>query len=59
MSQAKDTIRAGQIEVRFLLECKDTNGRLAMFEFTLPGAGAFQRPIRIRITTKPFTAWKA
>lgn len=34
-----ETIRVGQIEIRFLLESKDTNGQLAMFEFTVP-AGA-------------------
>ena len=33
------SIRTGQIEVRFLLESKDSNGQLAMFEFTVP-AGA-------------------
>ena len=39
MPQEKEIIRAGQIEVRFLLESKDSNGQLAMFEFTVP-AGA-------------------
>ena len=34
-----ETIRVGQIEIRFLLEGKDSNGQLAMFEFTVP-AGA-------------------
>ena len=34
-----ETIRPGQIEIRFLLEGKDTNGQLAAFEFTVP-AGA-------------------
>lgn len=34
-----ETIRVGQIEIRFLLEGNDTNGQLAMFEFTVP-AGA-------------------
>ena len=33
---ASEIIRLGQIEVRFLLESKDTNGQLAMFEFTVP-----------------------
>jgi quercetin dioxygenase-like cupin family protein len=32
-------IRVGQIEIKFLLESADTNGSLAMFEFTVP-AGA-------------------
>ncbi len=34
-----EIIRVGQIEIRFLLESKDSNGLLAMFEFTVP-AGA-------------------
>ena len=29
-------IRVGHIEVGFLLESKDSNGQLAMFEFTVP-----------------------
>jgi quercetin dioxygenase-like cupin family protein len=39
MSQEKEIIRIGQLEIGFLLEGKDTNGQLAMFEFTVP-AGA-------------------
>jgi len=35
----KETIRAGQISIDFLLEAADTNGSAAMFEFTVP-AGA-------------------
>ena len=31
-----ETIRLGHIEVRFLLEAADTNGSVAMFEFTVP-----------------------
>src|SRR6266567_1023501 len=31
-----EIIRVGQIEVRFLLEAANTNGSLAMFEFTVP-----------------------
>lgn len=34
-----DLIRIGQISIKFLLEAADTNGSLAMFEFTVP-AGA-------------------
>ncbi len=34
-----ETIRPGQIEIRFLLEGKDTDGQLAAFEFIVP-AGA-------------------
>jgi quercetin dioxygenase-like cupin family protein len=39
MSPENETIQIGQIEVRFLLESKDTNGQLAAFEFDVP-AGA-------------------
>ena len=31
-----EILRVGQIEVKFLLEAADTNGSLAMFEFTVP-----------------------
>ena len=31
-----ETIRVGQIEINFLLEATETNGSLAMFEFTVP-----------------------
>jgi len=31
-----EIIRLGQIQVHFLLESNDTNGQLAMFEFTVP-----------------------
>ena len=31
-----EIIRVGQIEVKFLLEAADTNGAVAMFEFTVP-----------------------
>jgi len=32
----KETIKAGQIAIDFLLEAADTNGSAAMFEFTVP-----------------------
>ena len=32
----KGLIQVGQISIRFLLETGDTNGALAMFEFTVP-----------------------
>ena len=35
-NEEKEIIRVGQISIRFLLESKDTNGQLAMFEFTVP-----------------------
>lgn len=31
-----EVIRVGQIGIRFLLEAADTNGSVAMFEFTVP-----------------------
>src|SRR5206468_6961520 len=31
-----EIIRVGQIEIKFLLEAADTNGSVAMFEFTVP-----------------------
>ena len=31
-----EIIRVGQLEINFLLESADTNGSLAMFEFTVP-----------------------
>jgi quercetin dioxygenase-like cupin family protein len=36
LTQAGEVIRIGQTTVTFLLEAKDTNGQLAMFEFTVP-----------------------
>ncbi len=39
MASEKEIIRVGQIEVCFLLEGDQSNGQLAMFEFTVP-AGA-------------------
>ena len=44
MPQVKETIRAGQIEIRFLLESKDSNGQLAMFEFTVPAGAKIPAP---------------
>lgn len=31
-----ETIRVGQIDIKFLLEAADTHGSMAMFEFTVP-----------------------
>jgi quercetin dioxygenase-like cupin family protein len=36
MIDAPQIIRVGQVGIRFLLEAKDTNGSVAMFEFTVP-----------------------
>ncbi len=39
-----ETIRVGQISIRFLLEAVDTNGSLAMFEFIVPAAAKMPVP---------------
>ena len=39
-----EIIRVGQIEIRFLLESADTNGALAMFEFTAPVGAKMPMP---------------
>ena len=44
MSQQTEVIRAGQIEVRFLLESRDSKGQLAMFEFTVPAGAKVPMP---------------
>jgi quercetin dioxygenase-like cupin family protein len=36
MTNNKEIIKIGQIEIKFLLEASDTNGELAMFEFLVP-----------------------
>jgi len=42
--QEKEIIRVGQIEIRFLLDSRDTNGQLAMFEFTVPAGAKVAMP---------------
>ena len=44
MAQEKEIIRIGQIEIGFLLEARDTNGQLAMFEFTVPAGAKVPMP---------------
>ena len=44
MAQAQEIIRVGQIEIRFLLESKDSSGQLAMFEFTVPAGAKVPMP---------------
>ena len=39
-----EIIRVGQIGIRFLLESADTNGALAMFEFTVPVGAKIPQP---------------
>ena len=41
---ATEILRVGQIEIRFLLEGKDSNGQLAMFEFTVPAGAKVPMP---------------
>jgi quercetin dioxygenase-like cupin family protein len=40
----RETIHAGQIKIDFLLEAADTNGAVAMFEFTVPPAAKVPIP---------------
>ena len=44
MAHENEIIRIGQIEIRFLLESKDSNGQLAMFEFTVPAGAKVPAP---------------
>jgi len=41
-----EVIQVGQIGIRFLLEAADTNGALAMFEFTVPAGAKMPLPHR-------------
>ncbi len=41
---SQETIRVGQIEIRFRLESKDTDGQLAAFEFTVPAGAKVPTP---------------
>jgi quercetin dioxygenase-like cupin family protein len=40
----RETIKTGQIVIDFMLEAADTNGSLAMFEFTVPVAATVPLP---------------
>ena len=40
----KETIKAGQLTIDFLLEAADTNGTAAMFEFTVPSGARVPAP---------------
>ena len=44
MPLEKESTQVGQIEVRFLLESKDSNGQLALFEFTVPAGAKVPMP---------------
>ena len=39
-----EIVRVGQIGIRFLLEAADTNGSVAMFEFTVPVGAKMPQP---------------
>jgi quercetin dioxygenase-like cupin family protein len=40
----KETIKAGQVTIEFLLEAADTNGSAAVFEFTVPAGARVPMP---------------
>jgi quercetin dioxygenase-like cupin family protein len=40
----RETIKAGQITIDFLLDAADTNGSAAMFEFTIPSGAKVPLP---------------
>ena len=44
MAQGQEIIHVGQIEIRFLLEGKDSSSQLAMFEFTVPAGAKVPMP---------------
>ena len=44
MTNNKEIIRIGQIEIKFLLEASDTNGHLTMFEFLVPNGAKVPLP---------------
>jgi quercetin dioxygenase-like cupin family protein len=44
MTLENEIIRIGQIEIRFLLEGKDSHGQLALFEFTVPAGAKVPMP---------------
>ena len=44
MTMKNEIIRIGQIEIHFLLEAADTNGSVALFEFTVPAGAKVPMP---------------
>src|SRR5687767_5326902 len=44
MMPPKEIIRAGQLEIRFLLDGDDTGGRISMFEFIVPAGAKVPAP---------------
>ncbi len=59
MPRGKEIIRVGQIEIRFPLENKDTDGRLAVFEFTVPAGAKVPVSHSHERYDEPFTDCKA
>ncbi|MGS0747346.1 cupin domain-containing protein [Halpernia sp. GG3] len=44
MTNNKEIIKIGQLEIKFLLEASDTNGHLTMFEFLVPNGAKVPLP---------------
>lgn len=44
MSNNKEIIKIGHMEIKFLLEASDTNGELTMFEFLVPSGAKVPLP---------------
>jgi quercetin dioxygenase-like cupin family protein len=44
VSHENEIIRVGQIEIRFLIEGRNSNSQLAMFEFTVPAGAKVPMP---------------
>ncbi len=44
MATINEIIKIGQVEIRFLLQSNDTNGQMAVFEFTVPPASRVPLP---------------
>lgn len=44
VNPAEETIRVGQLAVRFLITAEDSTGSIAAFELTVPGAGRLTGP---------------
>jgi len=52
-------IQVGQIGIQFLLQAADTNGAIAMFEFTVPVGAKMPVPINMNVMTRRSTVWRA
>ena len=52
MRQSKETIRIGQLELHFLLDGKDTNHELVIFEFLIMNRNIFKKAVNITVIIK-------